>query len=81
MIFKKIIIKFIQLYQWFSRRFWKSNCRFYPTCSAYMMLSIKRFGIIYGLKIGLKRLLRCQPLFYKSCCDYLDPVPEKKKTD
>lgn len=35
------------------------NCCFVPTCSIYMTRSIKRFGAIMGVYIGIKRLKRC----------------------
>ena len=47
------------------------NCRFYPTCSAYMYTAIEIHGAFKGFWLGLKRLLRCQPF---SRGGY-DPVP------
>jgi putative membrane protein insertion efficiency factor len=38
-----------------------SACRFYPTCSEYMMDAIARHGAIRGIWMGLKRLGRCHP--------------------
>ena len=39
-----------------------SKCRFYPSCSDYCTDAIKRFGIVNGLVITIKRLVRCNPL-------------------
>lgn len=36
-------------------------CRFAPTCSEYVYQAIKRHGIIVGLWLGLKRMMRCHP--------------------
>lgn len=36
-------------------------CRFYPTCSEYSVESIKEFGVIKGLFLTIKRLLKCNP--------------------
>ena len=36
-------------------------CRFQPTCSEYMITALDRFGTIKGLKLGIKRILRCRP--------------------
>lgn len=36
-------------------------CRFTPTCSKYMINSIKEFHFFKGILIGYKRLLRCKP--------------------
>ena len=38
-----------------------SACRFYPTCSEYMMGAIERHGVLRGVGMGLRRLLRCHP--------------------
>jgi uncharacterized protein len=46
-------------------------CRFEPTCSVYMYQAIKRKGILIGLALGAKRLLRCNPF----CAGGFDPVP------
>ena len=37
------------------------TCRFYPTCSTYMILAISEWGIFRGVMLGLKRILRCRP--------------------
>jgi len=36
-------------------------CRFYPTCSDYMMEAIEKHGLIRGMGMGGRRLLRCHP--------------------
>ena len=69
-----LIIKLIRLYQKFPFR--KHNlCRFNPTCSEYMIIAIKRFGLMKGMYFGIKRILRCNPF---GSYGY-DPVPERKK--
>jgi len=39
-----------------------SNCRFYPTCSAFCKESLSRHGIIKGSVMGMDRLTRCNGL-------------------
>jgi putative membrane protein insertion efficiency factor len=39
-----------------------SACRFYPTCSEYMMQAVEKHGAVRGVGMGLKRLARCHPL-------------------
>lgn len=50
------------------------SCRFEPTCSQFAYQAIERFGVLRGVWLGLKRLLRCQPFSRKFG---YDPVPEK----
>ena len=50
------------------------KCKYYPTCSNYMLQAIERFGAFKGFLLGCYRILRCNP-FSKGG---YDPVPEKK---
>lgn len=63
----------INCYRKWISPFLPARCRFIPTCSEYALVSFKRFGIFGGIKLTMKRLLRCQPF---GGCGY-DPVPEK----
>lgn len=47
-------------------------CRFTPTCSAYALEAIEKYGALKGGFLALKRLLRCNPWYTG---DYFDPVP------
>lgn len=60
-MFAKVFIGVIRVYQFFSQRFWPHACRFYPGCSEYMVLAIRKYGILTGIKKGIGRVLRCHP--------------------
>lgn len=38
-----------------------ANCRYHPTCSAYMVQALQKHGPAKGLWLGLKRIGRCHP--------------------
>ena len=69
---KQILLKMICFYQRNISPYRPACCRFTPTCSAYALEAIHKYGAIKGGWLALKRLLRCNP-FYKG--DYYDPVP------
>ncbi len=48
-----------------------ANCRFIPTCSAYAMQAIEKYGAWKGGWLALRRILRCHPF----CKGGYDPVP------
>jgi len=46
-------------------------CRFTPTCSEYCREAIERHGVVRGLWLGTRRLVRCHPFGGHG----FDPVP------
>lgn len=46
-------------------------CRFDPTCSVYATEAVRRFGVIKGGVLAIRRILRCHPF---SAAGF-DPVP------
>lgn len=46
------------------------RCKYEPTCSAYAIESIERFGVIRGLILASWRLARCNPFSHGG----FDPV-------
>lgn len=71
---KWILISLINLYQKIPFRSHK-QCRFIPTCSEYTKEAINVYGSFKGTYMGIKRIIRCNPLS-KSI---YDPVPIKKE--
>ena len=47
------------------------SCRFHPSCSAYAIEALSRYGALRGGWLAARRLLRCHP--WGGCG--LDPVP------
>lgn len=37
------------------------HCRFFPSCSSYTYEAIKKHGLLKGVFLGGKRLLKCHP--------------------
>lgn len=38
---------------------YKPECRYIPSCSQYMMLAIRKYGVANGVRLGWHRLQRC----------------------
>jgi hypothetical protein len=55
------IITLIKAYQLLLSPIIGQHCRFYPSCSHYSLETFNRFGILTGLSLTMKRLLRCHP--------------------
>lgn len=57
----KAFIFIIALYQKMVSPFLGDCCRFYPSCSIYAQEAIKKHGILRGLWLAFKRVLKCGP--------------------
>ena len=68
---KKIFIGFINFYRNKISPLRKPCCRFVPTCSAYALEAVEKYGAGKGAWLALKRFLKCHP-FHKGG---YDPVP------
>ncbi|MCS7259108.1 MAG: membrane protein insertion efficiency factor YidD [candidate division WOR-3 bacterium] len=62
-ILTKIGIRIITCYQVFISPMLPRSCRFYPSCSEYAKEALKRYGIVHGGFLAIKRILRCNPFF------------------
>ena len=62
-------ICFIKIYQKILSPLMGGQCRFFPSCSEYAIMAIKKDGIIKGTVKSLWRILKCNPL-HKGGIDY-----------
>ena len=70
-IIASFFILLIKIYQICLSPFLGKNCRFNPTCSAYTVEAITKYGAMKGSYLSIRRLIKCHP-FSKS--DYYDPI-------
>ncbi|MDI6777536.1 MAG: membrane protein insertion efficiency factor YidD [Syntrophales bacterium] len=61
-ILGKTLIILARVYRLCISPFFTPCCRFYPSCSEYAIIAIRRHGPFKGLLLALMRLLRCHPL-------------------
>lgn len=58
----RVIIKVVQAYQLLISPLLGHSCRYEPTCSQYMIEAVRKKGVLWGLCLGVWRVLRCHPL-------------------
>ncbi|MDD3244464.1 MAG: membrane protein insertion efficiency factor YidD [Eubacteriales bacterium] len=68
---KAVMLFLIRFYRRFISPLFPPCCRFYPTCSAYAMEAVQKYGAAKGGLLALKRILRCHPFNDGG----YDPVP------
>jgi len=75
MIFKRIFIFPIRMYQAILSPMLGAHCRHSPSCSQYAIEAIMEWGVFKGLWLGMKRIGRCHPWGTSG----FDPIPKKTK--
>lgn len=58
-LFKKIMLTLIIIYQKYAPENIRASCLYEPCCSEYMRISIMKYGAYKGFINGIKRILRC----------------------
>lgn len=71
---KELLLRLIRFYQKNISPTRPSCCRFIPTCSAYALEAVERYGAVKGGFLTIKRILRCHP-FHRQKSIVYDPVP------
>lgn len=56
---KKLVLRALIFYKrYLSKGYY---CRFAPTCSEYTYEAVEKYGVVKGLWLGIKRVVRCNP--------------------
>ncbi len=71
---RRVVLAPIIVYQRFISPAFPRRCRYEPTCSAYAVQAIRRYGILRGLVLAVWRLLRCNPFSHGG----YDPVDAQR---
>ena len=56
-----VVIQLLRFYKGWVSPLLPSACRFYPTCSEYMLEAVQKHGAARGVWLGARRLARCHP--------------------
>jgi len=65
-------ISLVKFYSVFISPLLPASCRYTPSCSQYMIEAIRKWGPFYGIFLGSRRILSCNPWGGSGH----DPVPE-----
>jgi putative membrane protein insertion efficiency factor len=58
---RRVVLTPLFLYQRLISPALPRRCRYEPTCSAYAVQAVERYGVLRGLVLAAWRLLRCNP--------------------
>ena len=70
---RRLLIGLVKGYRLFLSPSLGSSCRFEPTCSAYALDALDKYGAGAGSYLTIRRLMRCHPW----CAGGHDPIPEQ----
>jgi putative membrane protein insertion efficiency factor len=61
----RVFILPIRFYRYFISPMFPPSCRFHPTCSAYAIEVILKYGIFKGTYLAIVRIGKCHPWYNK----------------
>jgi putative membrane protein insertion efficiency factor len=68
---RRSLAALIRGYQLTLSRLLPASCRFHPSCSQYTLEAVRKYGVVRGGWLGIRRLVRCHPFNPGG----FDPVP------
>ena len=68
---KHIAVAIIKFYRGAISPYLPPSCRYYPSCSAYAIEALGKYGFFRGSLLAVRRILRCHPFREGG----YDPVP------
>ena len=71
LLFARLLLIPVYVYRFFISPLLGINCRFMPTCSAYTMEAMEKYGALRGGWLAVKRIVKCHPFGGSGH----DPVP------
>jgi uncharacterized protein len=60
-VFGEAGVALIKVYKRFVSPMLPPSCRFTPSCSLYTLQAIEKYGLLKGVLMGTRRILRCHP--------------------
>lgn len=70
-LIRRAVLLSVYFYRWCISPLFPPTCRYTPTCSAYMVEAVMKYGVLKGGWLGIRRILRCHPWGGSG----YDPVP------
>ncbi len=61
MIARALVAGVIAVYQTLVSPLLGPRCRFYPSCSQYAKGAVLKHGILRGISLAVRRIVRCNP--------------------
>ncbi|GAA3591908.1 membrane protein insertion efficiency factor YidD [Agrococcus terreus] len=72
---RNICVAFLVAYRAVISPLYGDVCRYYPSCSSYALQAIQQHGVIRGIWMGSRRILRCHPWAPGG----VDDIPEPRR--
>lgn len=70
---ERAAISAIEVYRKVISPLFPPSCRFVPSCSLYTADAIREFGVVRGVWLGVRRILKCHPFHPGG----FDPIPRR----